>query len=117
MQPAFPQAPRLSPTEPAPEQPRWLGPYAPLIGGGVGTLLYAITFGLSVALAGGVNSDGYWVIGYFVFAVGLSVVLFTAGIVLVAIQRTRAFGAGLLISIAIGAIVGGGVCVAVLTAA
>jgi len=113
--PELPSAPQVSPTEGAPATPGWLGRSAPLVGIGVGLLLYAVAYGLT--LTGGRDDQGYWAIGFLVFGALASVILFIAGLVLTILQRTRGFGAGLLISIAIGVLVGGGVCIALLRTA
>jgi hypothetical protein len=81
---------------------------------GAGVLLYTIGYG--IALSGGVDDGGYFALGLLVAGFFVSVVLAIAGIVLTIIKHTRAFGAGLLISMAVGVLCGGGVCVALLTA-
>jgi len=111
--PELPSAPQVSPSEGAPPAPPgWLGRYAPLVGIGFGLLLYLVAYGLS--FTSGRDDQGYWAIGFVLLGFVASVVLFIAGLVLTILQRTRGFGAGLLISIAIGVLVGGGVCVALL---
>ena len=113
--PELPSAPQVSPTEGAPAPPGWLGRSAPLVGIGVGLLLYLVAYGLS--FTSGRDDQGYWAIGFVLLGFLASVVLFIAGLVLTILQRTRGFGAGLLISIAIGVLVGGGVCIALLRTA
>ncbi len=115
--PELPSAPQVSPTEGAPAPPGWLGRSAPLVGIGVGLLLYLVAYGLSFSFTGGRDDQGYWAIGFVLLGFVASVVLFIPGLVLTILQRTRGFGAGLLISIAIGLLVGGGVCIALLRTA
>jgi hypothetical protein len=108
--------PTPPPIEPEPPQlPRFLGRFGLLYGMGLGTLCYAIGFGASLSALGSTNDTmswfGVWVV--VAFAVTLGVLI--AGIVCVSIRFTRSFGAGLLISLAIGIIVGNGACIAVLS--
>jgi len=112
--PAFPPppAPALQPSELAGPDPGWLGRKAPFVGIGAGLALFAL--GYSLSLAGGTDDDGYWLLGLLVYGFLVTVVVAIAGITLTVIRHTRAFGAGLLISVAIGVLAGGGVCVAVL---
>jgi hypothetical protein len=95
------------------EPPRFLGRFAMVYGIGLGTLCYAIGFGASLAALHGDTTTwfGVWVAVAFFVTLGVLV----AGITCVSIQRTRPFGAGLLISLAIGIIVGNGACIAVLS--
>jgi hypothetical protein len=112
--PAFPPppAPSLQPGELAGPDPGWLGRKAPFVGIGAGLALFALGYALS--LAGGTDDQGYWLLGLLVSGFLVTVILSIAGLTLTVIKHTRAFGAGLLISVAIGVLIGGGVCVAVL---
>jgi hypothetical protein len=97
-----------------PREPRrFLGRFAMVYGIGLGTLCYAIGFGASLAALHGDTTTwfGTWVqVAAFVTLAALVV-----GITLVSIPFTRPFGAGLLISVAIGIVVGNGACIAVLS--
>ena len=114
--PAFPPPPPppLQAGELAGPDPGWLGRKAPFVGIGAGLALFAL--GYTLPLAGGVDDQGYWLLGLLVSGFLVTVILGIAGITLTVIKRTRAFGAGLLISIAIGVLAGGGVCVAFIAA-
>jgi hypothetical protein len=67
-------------------------------------------------LTGQSQGQGYWAFAWLAIGFGISFVLMLVGIVLTVLPRTRQFGAGLLISIAIGLIAGSGVCIALLSA-
>ena len=69
----------------------------------------------AVSFATGGSEQGYWALALFFGMIVLSFVLVIAGGVMVAFQQTRPFAIGLLISIAIGVFVSGGVCVAALS--
>jgi hypothetical protein len=116
--PAFPPppppAPPLQPGELAGPAPGWLGRKAPLVGIGAGLILFAL--GYTLSFAGGADEQGYWLLGLLASGFLVTVILLIAGITLTVIKHTRAFGAGLLISIGIGVLVGGGVCFAALAA-
>ena len=106
----FPPPPPLGPM--VPEPPRFLGRFAVLYGTGLGTLCYAIGFaGSLLALR---QDQGTWFFTWGLIAVLVTIAVLAAGITCVVIQRTRGFGAGLLISLAIGIIVGNGACIAIL---
>lgn len=113
--PPLPVAPPVSEPEhgpyPSPDQvTSSRPPYASLA---VGLLLYAIVAGYMIA--NGMDKQGYNSLGYFVAIVFLSMMLFIAGIATVVSPRSRHTGAGLLISVAIGIIVDGGVCVGLIS--
>lgn len=119
--PAPPPAPPLGAYEVIPPPPGWLGRRALPIGLASGTGLYVLGYALS--LLGGFSSRGSGdyepaVGGFLVIIAGvlITLVLLLAGVILAAIQRTRMFGAGMLISVSIGVLCGGGICVAILTA-
>jgi len=103
----------MPPVTPIPEAPRFLGRAAPLYGLVAGTLAYVLGYG--IAVASGYDDEGYWVLGWLGAGFGVSVIVFLAGLPLTIIARTRAFGAGVLISMAIGLIAGSGVCIALLS--
>jgi hypothetical protein len=107
----YPPPPALGPVPPEPR--RFLGRFAMLYGIGGGVLCYAIGFGASLAALHGdaMRWFGTWVqVAAFVTLAAL-----VAGITLVSIPFTRSFGAGLLISVAIGIVVGNGACFALLS--
>jgi hypothetical protein len=115
-QPSFPPppAPPLQPGELAGPDPGWLGSKAPFVGIGAGLGVFAV--GYALAFAGGFDDQGYWALGLLVSGFLVTVIVGVAGITLTTIRHTRSFGAGLLISVAIGVLAGGGVCVAALAA-
>jgi hypothetical protein len=82
---------------------------------GIGTVVYVVGYALSF-LTGQSQGQGYWAFAWLAIGFGISFVLMLVGIVLTVLPRTRQFGAGLLISIAIGLIAGSGVCIALLSA-
>lgn len=84
----------------------------PIWGVVVGVVLYLAAYGL--VLGQGIDTADYWAINYAVSGFLLTVALLVAGVILTVIRRTRGFGAGMLISVAIGVLGGGGVCVALL---
>jgi hypothetical protein len=106
----------LQPGELAGPDPGWLGRKAPLVGIGAGLALFALGYALAL-VAGGVDDQGYWLLGLLASGFLVTLILLIAGITLTVIKHTRAFGAGLLISIAVGVLAGGGVCFAVLAGA
>jgi hypothetical protein len=110
--PPLPPAPALPPQ---PQPPRFLGQFALLYGLGLGTLVYAIGYGLAVAGSGGLNSDGSWALAWLAVELAITVLVVVGGITLTVIGYTRAFGSGVLISLAMGLIVGNGVCIALLS--
>jgi hypothetical protein len=61
------------------------------------------------------RAEGYWALALFFGMIVLTIVLLIAGGVMVAFQQTRSFAIGLLIAIAIGVFISGGVCVAALS--
>jgi hypothetical protein len=88
-----------------------------LIGGGVGLAAYA-ALAILVGVSSGGSGGGEMVLfGMFFGIVAVTIIMVIVGVVLVAIQRTRMFAIGLLIAIAVGIFVDGGVCVALATAA
>src|SRR5688572_28352840 len=97
--PPLPPAPPPPPGEERIPDPGWLGRRAPLYGLAAGVAVYTIGYG--IALSGGVDDGGYFALGLLVAGFLASVVLAIAGIVLTIIAHTRAFGAGLLISMAV----------------
>lgn len=99
------------PLEPVP--PRFLGRAAPLYGLVAGTLAYVLAYG--GAVVGGFDEQGYWALSWLGAGALVSVPVFLVGLTLTIIAHTRAFGAGVLISIGFGLIVGSGVCIAVLS--
>jgi hypothetical protein len=109
----LPPAPPVAPTAGQPEQPRFLGRAAPLYGLVAGIVVYAL--GYTVALATGYDQQGYWALGWIAAGFLVSVVVLLIGLPMTIVVRTRGFGAGLLISMAIGLIVGSGVCIALLS--
>ena len=78
------------------------------MGVGLGGYVAAIV-GTLVVTAGQSRQDIG--IGYGVLAILLSVVLLVTGLVLLGFRSARALGVGLLIAMAIGVLVGGGICV------
>jgi hypothetical protein len=84
-----------------------------VIGGIVGVALYGVLVAASFATGG--SQEGYWVLALFFGMIVLTIVLLIVGGVLVAFQQTRSFAIGLLIAIAIGVFVSGGVCVAAMS--
>jgi hypothetical protein len=112
--PGLPVAPALGADEARPPvgpDPAPGGLKVAAIGFGVGLVFYALVVALSAA---GRGSDDYWLLGLFLGLIAVSLVLLVAGVVLVVIRRTRMFGVGLLISIAVGVLVDGGTCIALL---
>jgi hypothetical protein len=115
-EPALPSAPPLSSAEQAgaaraggdPRRTRLA-----VIGGIVGVGLYVLLVGASFATGG--TDQGYWALALFFGMIVLTIVLMIVGGVMVAFQQTRSFAIGLLIAIAIGVFVSGGVCVAALS--
>jgi len=96
-----------------PEPTPFLGRYAVLYGMGLGTVVYAVGFGLSLTALGGDRLAwfGTWAVIAGIVTLGV----LAGGIVCVSIRRTRSFGAGLLISLAIGLFVGNGACIAIVS--
>ena len=86
-----------------------------MIGGLVGIVLYGVI--IAVSLATGTPDQGNGALILLALMILLTIVMVIAGVVLVIFQRTRQFAIGLLISIAIGVFVSGGVCVAVASTA
>lgn len=112
----LPRAPQVPRTEGVPPRPEpFLGRAAPLYGLVIGTLVYVIAYGLSIAINGR-DSQASWVWDWLGFGALATLVILIAGNVLSILPRTRAFGAGLLISLGVGIIVGSGVCIALLNA-
>ena len=109
----YPPPPPVDPELPEPQ--RFLGRFALLYGMGVGTLCYAIGFAVSLPALGSSDDMMSWFGVWILIAVIVTLGVLFAGVTCVSIQRTRAFGAGLLISLAIGIIVGNGACFAVLS--
>jgi hypothetical protein len=106
----YPPPPPLAPM--VPEPPRFLGRFAVLYGMGLGTLCFAVGFAVSLAALGGDQQT--WFFTWGLIAVLVTIVVLAAGITCIVMPRTRGFGAGLLISLAIGIIVGNGACIAIL---
>jgi hypothetical protein len=107
----------VPPTAGAPTTPpQFLGRFAIFYGMGIGTLVYVIGYALSFLGGGTDQGQGYWAFAWLAAGVGISFLLFLVGVVLTVLPRSRQFGAGLLISIAIGLIAGSGVCIALLSA-
>jgi hypothetical protein len=103
----------MPPVPLAPAPPRFLGRAAPLYGLVAGTLAYVLGYGLAVST--GYDQQGNWALSWLAAGALVSVPVFLVGLALTIIARTRAFGAGVLISIAFGLIVGSGVCIALLS--
>jgi hypothetical protein len=111
--PSAPQTPPALPSEPVTATPS-AGGRQRLIGIGAGLLGYLVALLLAVIQVASTGDDaGYTALYYAIFAAVLSVVLIVAGVVLVVIERTRAFGAGVLIAVAIGVFCGGGICIGI----
>jgi hypothetical protein len=110
----LPTAPPVSRTEAPPPESRFLGRFAVLYGMGVGTLVYAIGFVVSL-IDRSTRDPLAWLAVWAGIAVVVTIGVLFSGIVCVTLVRTRAFGAGLLISVAIGIIVGNGACIALLS--
>jgi hypothetical protein len=72
-----------------------------------------LAYVLTVLIAGR-GDPSAWQYGWAISGALASCVLLVTGLVLVIVERTRVFGAGVLISIGIALVVGGGICVAVL---
>jgi hypothetical protein len=105
------------PVEPAPTTPSSSGRQR-LIGIGAGLLAYVAALLLAIIQVGASgDSAGYTALYYAIFAAVVSVILIVAGIVLVIIDRTRALGTGVLISVAIGVFCGGGICIGIASSA
>jgi hypothetical protein len=90
-----------------------------LLGIGSGLALYGIGLGL-LALSGFMREQDrdlqFWAsFMFFLVIVAITTVLFIASMIMVSFPRTKAFATGLLISVAIGVLLDGGVCVAVTT--
>jgi hypothetical protein len=101
------------PGEPAPAAPSPSGRQR-LIGIGVGLLGYVVALLLAVFQIGTTGDDaGLTPLYYAIFAALWSAILIVAGVVLVVIDRTRAFGVGVLIAVAIGVFGGGGICIGI----
>jgi hypothetical protein len=84
-----------------------------MIGGIVGVVLYLMLVGTTFATGG--STEGYWALALFFGMIGLTLALLIVGGVMVAFRQTRSFAIGLLIAIAIGVFLSGGVCVAALS--
>ena len=112
-EPALPPPPPLSSNElvSGASDPRRMR--LAVIGGIVGVALYAALVAASFATGG--SEQGYWVLALFFGMIVLTIVLMIVGGVLVAFQQTRSFAIGLLIAIAVGVFVSGGVCFAAMS--
>jgi Na+/melibiose symporter-like transporter len=111
--PSLPAAPPLSSTERSGASAGSIRTRLAVIGGIVGVALYILLVVASFATGG--SEEGYWALALFFGMIVLTVVLMIVGGVLVAFQQTRSFAIGLLIAIAIGVFISGGVCVAALS--
>jgi len=109
----LPPAPPLSESLP-PETRRNIKPA--LLGGAVGLAVYAALAVLG-ALNAGTGNGEMVLFGMFFGIIAITIILVIAGVVLVAFGRTRTFAIGLLIAIAVGIFVDGGVCIALASAA
>ncbi|MBX6750496.1 MAG: hypothetical protein IRY85_12645 [Micromonosporaceae bacterium] len=113
-----PQPPGIQPqyATPAPPVDRWQGPQAILYGLGAGMAIYLLAYIATVAFTFAEPSRGERGVAAlaasFVSGGIATGVVLVASIVLMAIRRTRIFGAGMVISIALGVLCGGGVCTA-----
>jgi hypothetical protein len=77
----------------------------------IGVVLYGLLLGFS--LASRVEGDNYWSLGVAVLIGGLTVVMLLPAVLLAARQRSRYWGVGLLLAVAVGLFVDSGVCIAV----
>jgi hypothetical protein len=78
------------------------------VGFAVGMVIYLLLLGIAATQR---DPNGYWLLTLFLGVVAVAVVLLVAGLVMVAFPRTRMFAVGLLISVAVGVLVDGGVCI------
>jgi hypothetical protein len=115
-------APGVQPqyTVPPDSANRWLGRHAMLYGIAAGMVLYlsgyVVTAILSLNQADRPNVQATALtVSFYTGGIATLLVLGTA-VVLLIIPRTRAFGSGLVISMAIGVLCGGGVCTALVLA-
>ena len=111
----LPSAPPLTPSEASTPRSDQGRRRQVLIGGLVGVVLYGLL--VTTSMAAGGSDQGAWVLSLFFGMIVLTIVMVIAGGLLVAFGRTRSFGIGLLIAIAIGVFVSGGVCVALIAGA
>lgn len=107
-------------TVPSANVDRWLGARAQYFGIGAGTAVYVLGY-LITAVLTFVETDQTErqlaaLGGSILTEIVATPIVLVAAIVLMAIPRTRPFGAGLAISLAIGILCGGGVCTALLFA-
>ncbi len=105
---------------------RWLGEGAPYYGFGAGMAVYLLGYGLAIAygvsyfnrIPGDRDDESTVQLVYGGGAalanVSVTALVLITSIVLLIIPRTRAVGAGLAAALGVGAICGGGVCVALL---
>jgi hypothetical protein len=104
---------------PPPEPRRWLGPRAPYWGLATGLLAYLPGLVLAIVFLAGApysNTDGGYdgivpLVLSFLAGSAATLAVLIAAIVLASIPRTRGFGAGMAIALAIGIIGGAGICV------
>jgi hypothetical protein len=81
-----------------------------LIGIAVGVLCYVA----AAVVAPAVEDEEYAFGTYALLAIGLTTLLLVVGLAMRFVRRTTAFGTGLLIGVAIGALGGGGICIGLL---
>jgi len=100
---------------PVPPSDRWLGRRAPYYGLGAGMAIYLIAYITTVILTFSEARSDRGLMALVSSIIGNSIatlLVLIAAIVLLIIRRTRAFGAGVAIAIALGMVCGGGVCTA-----
>lgn len=105
------------PGPPSPPPPYDYGPPPPprsggsiWLGIGIGIGIVALLWLSSIALS---NSSAFEVV--ILVWLAMPLIMLIAGIVLIVLPRTRRTGAGILISMGAAVLIGGGVCVALLT--
>ncbi|GAA3628157.1 hypothetical protein GCM10022200_08310 [Microbacterium awajiense] len=107
--PTGPPAPPPSYGDGPPPQPRG-GRGSIWVGIGLGAAFIALLWASTIALS---NTDRFEAV--VLLWLGMPLIMLIAGIVLVVIPRTTRTGAGVLISMGAAVLIGGGVCVALLT--
>jgi hypothetical protein len=110
MPPSLPHAPPLQENEAVEPAPR---SRLAMLGGLVGAILYLLLIGASFVTSG--TEPGMQVLTLFAGMVLLTIAMLVLGVALVIFQRSRPFAIGLLIAVAFGVFISGGVCVAVVS--